>query len=234
MASPEVKEVEPFKLQAVIFDKDGVLIDTELVYMRAVNETLQHFGSSLKYTEEHRRRHAGKSSMVTLNLIRREFGVETELDELVNYYRCVYRGLFEKEGIPVPRGVRELIADLKREGIKVAVGTGGSGENVMFTLKTAGLGAEFDAIVTADDVVNGKPGPDIFLLAAQRLQVSPNSCVVIGDSHNDRIAAKKAGMKFVLLSPKMEDTDIKDGLLPDLVVQTLEWLGVDQLRKLWL
>lgn len=217
--------------KAVIFDKDGVLMHTEKIYFQAYHDTILFFGGSGTYSWEDHKKFMGALSSERFLFIRKKFHLPVSFDEFMSEYRKRYYELFDTQGIKVIEGISDFIELLKANGIKLAVFTGSSRKNTEFTLKKVNLSAEFDAIVTADDVSQGKPHPEGFLLAAKLLKVEPADCVVIGDSGNDVIAAKDAGMRVIAL---VDENYIRDPELakPDLEVDSLKEINVQSLQAL--
>lgn len=196
---PHEREKPPF--EAVICDKDGTLILTEEVYVKAWRRTIANFwGNGDDYTWELHLKHIGFPSSVIAERIRENFRLPIGVRGLVDFYRPQYYQIFEEEGVGVPEGAKEFINWLKLVGIKCALATGASRRNTDFTLRKAGLDSLVEIIVTSEDVERGKPAPDLFLLAAEKLKVPPGGCLVLGDTFNDVLAAKAAGMRVLLIS----------------------------------
>lgn len=237
-------------LKAVIFDQDGVLVDTEYLKTDSVNATILHFGGTKTYTYEEKHQYAGMRAKDLFKVISEENNLTIAFEEYREYQLKAFFELL-KSSPPVPiDGIVQLIKALKENGIKVGVGTGSTRESSNTALEYCGLSDLFEVVVCADDVDNGKPAPDTFLLVAERLVVMPEECVVVGDSHNDRIGAKIAGMKFVFYRPKLQarlgriyedervDTynnhkgEYPDEHLPDIVTESFIDLRIEQLQAL--
>jgi HAD superfamily hydrolase (TIGR01509 family) len=126
-------------------------------------------------------------------------------------------------------GARELLAALRAAGISRAVGSSTPRENLDAIFASTGLGEFFDAVVSADDVVNGKPAPDVFLKAASLLGIEPHSCVVLEDALFGIEAAHRAGMKVVAVA-----TTNPIALLghADRAVESLDAISVEDLQLL--
>lgn len=194
--------------KAVIFDKDGVLIDSEPKYQCAMNTLLQSLGNYPVYTEEDRKKDAGINASVVFQRLRQEYNLSLSVQDLTQKFKDIYLVLFEEEGIFPMDGVLEFIEKLKKKNITVAIGTGSGRESTEYGLKNAGLEGVIPIIVTASEVTNSKPHPETFLKAAEKLSQSPVDCIVIGDSINDQIGAHAAGMKFVLFAPNGDEGQI--------------------------
>ncbi len=168
-------------VKAIIFDKDGVLMDTEKTYFRAYQDTILQFGGSGTYGWDDHRKFMGMLSSERFLKIKKKFNIPVSFDDFINEYRNRYIAIFEQEGVKVPEGLSEFLQELKSANIKCAIATSSSRRNTEFTLRKANLINDFDATVTADDVSQGKPHPEQFLLAAHKLQVAPAGCLVIGE-----------------------------------------------------
>lgn len=104
---------DQFQLRAVIFDRDGVLVDTESVYTQATNETLNHFGSDFEYTLEMRSKHAGVPSEEVFKLLKDELNLAGTVEEIQEFYRSTYRAIFDQSGIAIYDGVIEFIKKIE-------------------------------------------------------------------------------------------------------------------------
>ncbi len=217
--------------KAVIFDRDGVLVDTESIYANAYNETLRHFGSPYVYTHDRRNSEAGIPTLEVMARLKEELGLLNSIEELAAYYRTIYRNTFENEGVQLFDGVVAFIKSLQNNDIKIAIGTGSSHQNNEIVLQSTGLGEYFSVIVSADDVAKGKPDPETFVTAANLLGVEPLECIVIGDSDNDRLGAKNGGMKFVMIASNKSGNDYPDNP-PDLIVHSIKDLSFEILNNL--
>jgi beta-phosphoglucomutase len=176
--------------KAIIFDLDGTLIDSIPAHVRAYQRLANdEFGIYLE--QESILKHFGKK---TRDIIKALLPVyEKDLDALVKKKQSYYREAFDS--IKLLPGINKVLDTIKEKGIRCALGTSSSRRNVDIVIKKFNL--EFDAIITGEDVERGKPSPDTFLTLAQRLNLSPKDCLVIGDAVYDILAAKKAGMKAI-------------------------------------
>jgi HAD superfamily hydrolase (TIGR01509 family) len=182
--------VPPFS--ALIFDCDGTLVDTQSAHHRALKETLAAHGVTLDDAWYLAR--AGTSIRELLDELRagsgHEFDQETVMSDRERRYVELAESLAEIEAV----------ADVARayhSRVPLAVASGGTRPAVEPVLRNLGLLGLFDAVVTYDDVERGKPAPDLFLLAAERLGTTPDGCIVYEDTDEGVTAARRAGMRVV-------------------------------------
>jgi beta-phosphoglucomutase family hydrolase len=204
---------------------DGVIADTAPYHFSAWQETLGQRG--VKFTEEDFKHSFGLRNE---NIIRNMLG-ETSQDEIEAIAREkeeTFRSLIGQKVKPLP-GVIELIRSLKTHGFKMAIASSTPMENIR--LITDGLGIDncFQAIVSSQDVTEGKPSPQGFLLAAQRLALAPKNCLVIEDAVAGVTAAKRAGMPCLAITNTHPRQSLAEA---DLIVDTLEKVTIKDIEGL--
>ncbi len=184
-------------MKAVIFDLDGVIVSTDEFHFEGWKRMAE--GEGIYFDREINERLRGVSRMESLQIIleksEKPYGME-EKDGLATkkngYYRELLNNLTEKDILP---GVMNILASLKYKGIKIAIGS--SSKNTPVILEKIKLNHYFDAIADGNEIKNSKPDPEVFLLAAEKLGISPSDCVVVEDAHAGIEAAIAAGMKAV-------------------------------------
>ena len=181
--------------EAVIFDMDGVLIDSGAHHRAAWRALLAEIGEEPAHPE-HWRLTIGRPSEEAVPLLLGRSMPEHEVWRLARRKRDLYVQL-ARGGIVTVAGVSRFVADLAHSKVPCAVGTSASNFDVDRLLTGAGLRRYFDVIVTADDVRYGKPDPEVYLLAAARMRVAPERCVVFEDSLVGVQAARSAGMRAI-------------------------------------
>jgi beta-phosphoglucomutase len=214
------------KLEAVIWDLDGVLANTASYHLSAWQETFQKRG--MKFTEADFRRSFGQRNDT---IIRNTLGGKTaqgEIEAIAGEKEATFRRMIGQEIEPIPSAV-ELVYSLRRQGVKMAIASSTPIENIQLITGSLGVANCFQAIVTGHDVTEGKPSPQVFLMAAQRLGVEPENCVVIEDAVAGVTAAKRAGMHCVAVTSTRSRESLKQA---DLIVKTLEEITINDLDKL--
>lgn len=192
----------------VIFDNDGVLVDSERLGNEVLSKVLTEAGYPVTF-EDCIRRFMGGTLARTRALIEQDLGQPFAADFEDQYRRELYHR-FETELEPVP-GAATQVSALKKAGIQVCVASSGTHEKIRLALGAVGLLEHFDGqIFSAEDVSVGKPAPDLFLHAASALSVLPRRCVVVEDSPAGITAARAAGMAtigFVGARPALDGED---------------------------
>ena len=178
----------------VLFDWDGVVIDSSAQHERSWELLAAERGLSLP--EGHFKAGFGKKNEAIIPAL--GWGSDPSLvSALAERKEELYRMLVAAEGVTVLPGARELLEELREEGIARAVGSSTPRENQEALFAATGLDAFFDAVVCGSDVSQGKPDPEVFLMGAQKLNLPASRCVVIEDAFAGIEAARRAGMKVV-------------------------------------
>jgi len=184
-------------IRAVIFDMDGLLLDTEPLYRAAWERACGQFGYIL--THELYARLAGRNRQDAERMLGAEFGPQFPMERFKAAVRILEEAEFSKGPIPIKPGVDELLTVLEARLVPRAVATSSEQVRAEKWLLSAGILARFGALATGDQVAHGKPAPDIFLLAAKRLGVASEDCLVLEDAEPGVRAARAAGMTVYLV-----------------------------------
>jgi beta-phosphoglucomutase len=192
--------------EACIFDMDGVLIDSGAHHRAAWRALLRELGEEPAHPEFWRLT-IGRPSEEAMPLILGRRVTDHEAYRLARRKRDLYTDLSRGGLVSVP-GVRDFVTALSRLGVPRAVGTSASRFDVDRLLAGVGLRRHFDVIVTADDVTLGKPDPEVYELAAARLEIAPEACLVFEDSLVGVEAARRAGMRVVGVSTAHSEAEL--------------------------
>lgn len=189
---------QPYPFAAVLFDLDGVIVDSTEIHYRAWTEFARELGHTPSASDllAANGRRAGET-------IRAWFGdrfSDEEIAALVREKEARANRLLATSALPTIPGVRLFVEALVRAGVPRAVATSAVPANAELALERAGLRGAFDVVVTAADVSRGKPAPDPWLLAASRLGVAPGACLVVEDAVSGIRAAKAAGARCLALA----------------------------------
>lgn len=191
--------------KAVIFDLDGVIVDSEKVHPRTFELALAKYG--VKIDSAHwKREYTGIGSYAIFEDLVKRYKIKEDARELVKKRNAIYLKEIRRNRLPVIAGFREVHRLLGESGVLEAVASGGHINHVEETLRLAGLrNVPFVAI---EQVRKGKPAPELFLRAARRLRVRPSECIVFEDSLSGMEAAARAGMPCVALSTTMPKSEL--------------------------
>jgi beta-phosphoglucomutase len=178
------------QFRGVIFDVDGVLVDSEPLHQRAWEQILAEFGITLSSAQFHLL--MGKTTHQILAMYFEQYGIREDLEFWSFKKDEVYRSLVHEELKPLD-GVVSLLEFLKSRKIRIGVASSAVRQNVEAALDCLGPEVSFDSILSVEDIMHPKPDPEIYVKAAQSLDLSPNDCVVIEDSLPGIQSAKQAG-----------------------------------------
>lgn len=191
-------------VQAVVFDMDGLLFDSERIYATAFLSASAELGSEADHDTF--RLLVGAPAAIGRAILLKRYGADFRVDEFNALWMGHYRKLIEVD-LPLKAGVLELLALLDELGLPRAIATSSSRRTVQHHLAMHRLAERFHAIVAAGDYANGKPAPDPFLLAAERLGCAPQDCLALEDSFHGIRAASAAGMMAVMVPDMLQPTE---------------------------
>lgn len=198
----------------LIFDMDGVLINTEPLHYKIWKQVFREKGLEIDY--EHYKGCIGSTNQTLFRLIEEGYGVRFHEDESVLERFKELKNLYiHKNGIPAVEGVPKVIAKLKEKGYHMAVASSSMQEYIEICTEKIGVKQYFDILFSAERVARPKPFPDVFLSVAKQMGARPEECIVVEDSYNGSIAAKAAGM--ICLGFANPDSGEQDLSMDDLV-----------------
>lgn len=197
-------------ITAVLFDMDGLVLDTEKLYTRFWQEAARACGYPM--TKEQALGMRSLNRGAGLAKMQSYFGPEVDYDFIRKKRIELMDAFVEKEGVEVKPGIHELLTFLKERGIKTAIATSSPMERTVLYLTSVGLQNSFDELVSGYMVEKGKPEPDIYLYAANKLGAEPCNCMVLEDSPAGILAAYRAGCLPVMI-PDQDEPDEETGKL---------------------
>ena len=192
-------------IKGVLFDMDGVILDTEKLYTRFWVEAAQSLGYPMT--------HEMALGMRSLSRQAGERQLKAYLGDSVDYQEVretrirMMEAFIEEHGVELKPGIHELLAFLKEKGIKTSIATSSPIERTKRYLAQVGLVNDFDALVSGHMVEKGKPEPDIYIYAAANLGLKPEECLVLEDSPTGILAAYRAGCVPVMVPDQDEPTE---------------------------
>ena len=199
---------------AVLFDLDGVIVDSRAFHMEAWHRWAREH--AIAHDPDYFHRMFGHRNDAIIGGLRPAIPL-AELQGLAEHKEALFREIARGRVVALP-GVRELLDSLDANGVPRAIVTSTPRANLDLILASLGLTERFQALVAEEDASKGKPDPEGFLVAAERLGVSPAHCVVIEDAPAGLRAAKAAGMRAIGVTTTHPAPDLADA---DLVVDTL-------------
>jgi len=216
-------------IQTVIFDMDGVIIDSEPVYFKIDKEMFEELNIAVSF-EEHST-YVGTSSQNMWDAIIKKHGIPGDPGKLMRKEYNLYMDyLVNANDLQPIDGVMELINGLHENNFKLILASSSRMEVIDIILKKFKLSDLFIAKVSGSELAHSKPHPEIFLRSAQLAGSEPKECIVIEDSKNGVAAAKAAGMKCIgFLNPSSGDQNLNDA---DRVIQSFKELNADLVKKL--
>ncbi len=201
---------EKMQAKGYIFDLDGTLTLTQHLHYQAFSVVFKRYG--IEYTEhDDRYKYAGTGSKYIFPTVFAEHGKTLTQEEITKFSaekREIYDEILEKSSVQAVPGALKFLLEAQQKGIKMIVATGNKIEETEVILVKAGIAHFFDQIVSQKDVEHQKPAPDIFLLAAKKLELSPQDCIVFEDGINGVKAAKAGGIYCVALDTSIANEEL--------------------------
>ncbi len=215
-------------IKAVIFDMDGVISDTEPFHKISGKKNFKRIGISV--TNKYLETFAGtRFQEYTRRIVKEKTGKELTDDDIQEMFKQKWEIMMEliKDVKPIS-GVVDIIKFLHNKGFKLAVASSSLKKYVHFILKKLRINEYFDIVVCGDEIKKSKPDPDIFLVAAKKLGMKQEECIVIEDTRNGVLAAKAAGMKCIGFISK--HSGHQDLSLADVKVSSMKNITMELIR----
>ena len=217
------------ELKGVIFDMDGVIVNSEPLHVKFECDILKSLG--VDFPAEGFPEYAGLAMDRFWASLKEKYGLKQSVEELLAYDTAMRAKAFrEQDHFDAPSGVTGLIKSLKRAGIPLAIASSSHTMVIDAIIDKLGYRRYFDVVVSGFELKNGKPAPDIFLYAADLLGTPPAETMVIEDTANGVLVAKNAGMKCLGFQNPTNPTR-QDLSQADLVTDSFEKVTVDQLKR---
>ena len=194
-------------IKAVLFDLDGTIIDTEKYYRLYWPKAFAKFGYEM--TDEQGLRMRSLGSPYVEEYLQSIFGKKIETTDIKNYARSLVDESVNKNGLELKDGVIECLKFLKTKNVKIAIVTATAISRATKHVNDAKIEEYFDDIISAKNVPYGKPAPDVYLTACEKLNVKPEETIAVEDSPNGVMSASRAGCNVVMVP---DQTEADDGL----------------------
>lgn len=216
-------------LKAVIFDMDGVLIDSEPIHTKAAVLLMEKY--NVKLSEDFCNKFIGSTAKFMFEVIKQEYQLSVSVEELLVGNSKLIKELIAENGYPVIPYVNKLIMDLYAHNIKIAIASSSPVLDIEETVNNLKLNNYISVIVSGRQVLNPKPAPDIFFRTAELLNVDPIDCIVIEDSYNGVTAAKAAGMTRIGFLN--QNSGIQDFSQVNFVIESFEEINTKFIKQVY-
>ena len=209
---------------------DGVLIDSEPIHITIERKLFDKLGIAV--SAEVHRTYLGTAGDYMYNDVKERYGLAQSVTELLEFdelFRVEYFKSLEK--MELNDGIPGFLNELRSSGIKLAVATSSSPLLARTILERCGIFSFFDAVVTTSEAGKSKPSPDVYLLAAHRIGIDPDNCLVFEDSPNGLSAAKNAGMYCVAI--ETSSVNVIELTKADYVIQSFTGMTVSRMEEIY-
>ena len=213
---------------AVIFDFDGVMVDTEPIYWDAMNKMAKKRGKEV--TLELKRKVMGAGGLISMSIMKESLGLSESSGELLEERGKIYGKLLQESGAKPMSGLFNVIDVMNKLKFRKAIASSSRLEWILFALKELDLVDEFPIIAHSREVEHGKPAPDIFILALKKLNLPSEKCVVLEDTVVGVESAKGAKIKCIAV-PNQYNRDM-DFSRADIVLKSLEEINEEMIKEL--
>lgn len=189
-------------IKAVIFDMDGLIVDSEPIHSFSLEKLLLEYGKKPVFNEQGLIHNVGEAGEESFNFLRERYSLNEDINVWKEKRRAIFAELVRKNGVRSMPGFLTLLKKLQKKKFKIALSSNRILDHVVLILDKLGVKDAFDVIVGPGEKLRFKPAPDIYLKTAELLNLQPNECIAIEDSEMGVIAGKKAGMKVIAIPSK--------------------------------
>ncbi len=214
------------RTDAVVFDMDGVIFDSERLVLECWEKTGETYG--LSDMRETFLPCIGTNSAKTREIVLERYGKDFPYEEFCGRASALFHGIADRDGLPVKAGVRELLEYLRENDVPMALASSTRLAVVTQELEQAGLYEYFRVVTGGDQLEHSKPSPDIYLMTCEKMNAEPSRCYAIEDSYNGIRAAHSAGMRPIMVPDMLPPTDEmrdKSVIVLDDLFQVRDWLN---------
>ena len=189
-------------IDTIIFDMDGVIIDSEPLWEKAEIQLVKDHGKT--YSDSYRNKIIGLNQKDSVNILKNTFNLNTSVEDILEQRKKILIDIYKKE-LKVFPGIFNILEETRSKGYKTGLASGSPESVINFVMDKFGLDDYFSAILSGDSANEGKPSPEIYLATAEMLRSRPENCIAIEDSVNGVLSVKNAGMYCIAVPhPELE------------------------------
>lgn len=215
-------------IKTVIFDMDGVLVDSEYTFLETKTDMLKTAGFPKDVSYQYQ--FMGTTFEVMWTIMKEELGLPESIPFYINDMNERREVMIARDGIRAIKGAQDLVKRLFEAGFKLAVASSSPKHEIVRAMTELGLVDYFEVLVSGEEVAHSKPAPDVFLAAAERLGVSAQDAIIIEDTKNGSLAARRAGAYVIgFENPNYPAQDLSNA---DIIVTDYQELTIEKLQNL--
>lgn len=215
-------------IKTVIFDMDGVLVDSEYTFLETKTDMLKTAGFPKDVSYQYQ--FMGTTFEVMWTIMKEELGLPESISFYINDMNERREVMIARDGIRAIKGAQDLVKRLFEAGFKLAVASSSPRHEIVRAMTELGLVDYFEVLVSGEEVAHSKPAPDVFLAAAERLGVSAQDTIIIEDTKNGSLAARRAGAYVIgFENPNYPAQDLSNA---DIIVTDYQELTIEKLQNL--
>ncbi|WP_224483692.1 HAD family hydrolase [Robertkochia aurantiaca] len=212
----------------VIFDMDGVLVDSEPYHREVLSVCLEDLGHEL--SDEYYNSLVGTANRPMWERVKADFSLEKPLEKLIAVHKELFFQMLHKDKVQAVPGVQDVLEELNEKGFRLSLASSSPEKVIDAFMEILGFTRYFDHLVSGENIERSKPAPDIFLKVASLYDVAPSGFVVIEDSKHGVSAAKAAGMSCVgFVNPNSGNQDLSEA---DLLIASMRELHAETIKSL--